>query len=57
MSLRGSCRKHGRQNPPDALLSGWQRDSDNPTQVQQEQEFRLTRGYGILGVASLAWVA
>jgi hypothetical protein len=33
------CQEHGGQNPPDLLLSGWQRDPDISSQVQQEQEF------------------
>jgi hypothetical protein len=44
LSLRGSRQEHGGQNPPDALLSGWQRYSNNPSQVQQEPEFRFTDG-------------
>ena len=38
VSLRGQGREHGGQNPPDSLLSGWQCNSNYPSQVQQEQQ-------------------
>ncbi len=44
VSVRSSSREHGGQSPPYAIVSGWKRDSNDPSPVQQAQGFWFPHG-------------
>ena len=44
VSVCGSCGEHGGQSPPYAVVSGWKRNSDDPSPVQQAQGIRFPVG-------------